>query len=166
MEERRSISPLTFRGKNLVTLSPLSNVIFFLRLLHYKFKFYSSSITFSISNFKKYQTEICRTYIFSGESSCDIFIGRLAFVYTTKNCPCIWLIFTVPTEEIFGQEQQYVAVRLDPRSTSSLRLQAIVYTVIRFVSNKATFGICAIFGLDGTLVDARIPTWDTWMRVF
>jgi hypothetical protein len=58
-----------------------------------------------------------------------------------------------------------LAVRLDPRSTSSLRLQAIVYTVIRFVSNKAKFGSCTIVGLNGTLGEAKICTLGTYVRI-
>jgi hypothetical protein len=42
----------------------------------------------------------------------------------------------------------------------------LVCTVIRFVSNNAKFGICTVVGLNGTLIEAKIRTWDTWMGVF
>ncbi len=34
------------------------------------------------------------------------------------------------------------------------------YTVIRFVSISAKFGSCTVVGLNGTLVEAKIRTWD------
>ncbi len=40
-------------------------------------------------------------------------------------------------------------------------LQMRSYTVIRFVSISAKFGICTVVGLDGTLAEAKIRTWDT-----
>ncbi len=40
------------------------------------------------------------------------------------------------------------------------------YTVIRFVSISAKFGICTVVGLNETLVEATIRTWDPWMCVF
>ncbi len=35
------------------------------------------------------------------------------------------------------------------------------YTVIRFVSQSAKFSICTVVGLNGTLVETKICTWDT-----
>jgi hypothetical protein len=36
-----------------------------------------------------------------------------------------------------------------------------VYTAIRFISISAKFGICTVIGLNETLVEAKIRTWDT-----
>jgi hypothetical protein len=41
------------------------------------------------------------------------------------------------------------------------QLSSPYHTVIRFVSIRAKFGICAVVGLNGTLVDANILTCDT-----
>jgi hypothetical protein len=35
------------------------------------------------------------------------------------------------------------------------------HIVLRFVSTYAKFGICAVVGLNGTLAEAKIRTWDT-----
>jgi hypothetical protein len=38
---------------------------------------------------------------------------------------------------------------------------SLTYTVIRFVSISAKFSKCTVVGLNGTLVQAKIRTWDT-----
>jgi hypothetical protein len=43
--------------------------------------------------------------------------------------------------------------------------RALACTVIRFVSINAKFGICTVVGLNGTLVEGKIRTWDTRMCV-
>jgi hypothetical protein len=42
----------------------------------------------------------------------------------------------------------------------SRQVSKVLHTVIRFVSISAKFGICTIVGLNGTLVKAKIRTWD------
>ncbi len=40
------------------------------------------------------------------------------------------------------------------------------YTVSLFVSSSAKFGIFIVVGLNGTLVEAKLRTRDTWICVF
>ncbi len=42
----------------------------------------------------------------------------------------------------------------------------VAYTVIRFVTISAEFGLCTMVGLNVTLVEAKMRIWDTWMCVF
>jgi hypothetical protein len=55
---------------------------------------------------------------------------------------------------------QYVAARTFLQYTPRTELYAI-HNVIRSVSIGAKFGICIVVGLNGTLVEAKIRTWDT-----
>ncbi len=43
--------------------------------------------------------------------------------------------------------------------------RALTCTVIPFVSINAKFGICTVVGLNGTIVEAKIRTWNTRMCV-
>ncbi len=62
---------------------------------------------------------------------------------------------------------------LDPRIPSTgcfwvltYEHQEITYTVLRFVSISAKFGIWTVVALYETLVEAKIRTWDTGMCTF
>jgi hypothetical protein len=53
-----------------------------------------------------------------------------------------------------------------PQGLKVYGIEGLAYTVIRFVSISVKFGICTVLGLNGTLVEAKIHTWDAVVVYF